>query len=211
MSATNRAVAIAPSRATSDPRPNGNGGNTRSRESADDISILHSRYAPEEFVIPPVDSKGHGDRVTFRLQFGYTRQVKTIVQSKKFPFTSPGAFYRWAIHHAIKTLERMEPVPSVTAQVEMMNEVVRGEIFQQEFISMFQACSTTVHNYLGTGARGEAVRLVATLRSHIDRMPEGYWQDKYRKELDDKFGYLLEMPAPDESHEGDQSAARRKK
>ena len=124
---------------------------------------------------------------------GERRQVSEIVSSKRFPFRTEGDVVRWSIWRGIRELERLEPyLPSVTAQVDAVMEVLRQEEFQQDFQKLFDRLSNVVSQHMGQGATGEARRTLAMVIAHVERMPSGYWQERYKKELRDKFGHMMD-------------------
>ena len=149
-------------------------------------------YDPQEFRVPGTDSSGHHDRIWCRIMRGELMQVRAIFESHRFPYRTEGDLMRHAIYRLIRYLDGLEVLPSNTRQVDMMIEVLRQEEFQQDFINVFENMNNVVANHLATGAEGEARRVLATIINHVDGMPEGYWKGRYRKEIGDKFGHLLD-------------------
>ena len=148
-------------------------------------------YDIGEFRIPGSDTKGHYDRVFCRVMPGQALQIKTVLKSKRFPYRTEGDLERHAIYRHLKWLDTLEVLPSVTQQVDAMIEVLNQEEFQQDFIAVFQNVQSVVAQYTATGANGEARRVLATIINHVDGMPEGYWKTRYRHELEEKFGHLM--------------------
>ena len=148
-------------------------------------------YDIGEFRIPGSDTKGHYDRVFCRVMPGQALQIKNVLKSKRFPYRTEGDLERHAIYRHLAWLDTLEVLPSVTRQVDAMIEVLNQEEFQQDFIAVFQNVQSVVAQYTATGANGEARRVLATIINHVDGMPEGYWKARYRHELEEKFGHLM--------------------
>lgn len=159
---------------------------------ADDIDVVRSRHAPEDFIVPSKDHKGDSVRVWNRIQPGHDRAVAVIVGSKRFPFKTAGDCVRWCIHRGLKSLEQMEPVPSVTQQVEAMMGALRDEEFHQDFQTFIQHAQAVINRHVTEGAHGEARRLIAQLKADVLRMPKGYWRDKYLAAIQEQFRHILD-------------------
>lgn len=150
------------------------------------------KYDPAEFIVPAQDARGHSEREWCRVSPGHDRQLDIVVNSRAFPYRTKGDVIRHAIVRHLKWLEAVEEMPSVTGQVDMMMEVLRDEQFQQEMITVFEALARTVGGHVAGGAHGEAKRLIAKMKMHVAKMPDGHWKERYAERLDSEFGYLLE-------------------
>ena len=152
-------------------------------------------YDPDEFRVPGTDSNGQHERMWFRLLPGELMQAATVFESKRFPYRTLGDIPRHAIWRHLRWLGTLEALPSVTAKVDMMMEVLRQEEFHQDFQKVFEGLVRVVAGYTAQGAEGEARRVLATIINHVDEMPEGYWRGKYRDELVYRFKQLMDDPA----------------
>lgn len=150
------------------------------------------KYDPADFIIPAQDAKGHSERVYASIQPGDSRSLDIIRESRRFPFRTKGDIIRWAIHQGIKQLEAMEDVPSVSAQVDMIAALVREEQFNSEYEHTFDQMAGVINRHMSNGAYGEVRRVIAHARAMMDRMPDGYWKDRYLGTLDDRFERQLE-------------------
>lgn len=146
---------------------------------------------PTQFRIPASDAKGHSVRFFFRAQPGHSKALESIIQSKKFPYRTKGDMLRHAFVRHLRWLDGIEHVPSVTAEVDAIMEVMRDDEFAADFGAVFDKIAQRISNHVGNGAMGEARRLLLTIMTHVRRMPEGYWRDKYDGEIKDKYGHLL--------------------
>lgn len=158
---------------------------------ADDIAPRQLKHDPADFIVPARDARGESVRMWNRIQPGHDRAISVIVNSKKFPFKTPGDVVRYCLHKQLAILEKMEGLPSVTQQVEAMLGVLRDEEFHQEFQAFLSHATTVVNRHVGEGADGEARRVVARLKHEIEKMPDGHWKGKYGKMLQTQFGHLL--------------------
>jgi hypothetical protein len=152
------------------------------------------RLTDADFLVPGQDQKGHSHRIQCRIMPAHFRALTRIYQDKHFPFRTLGDIMRWGIWRAIKELERMEPnteVQSIMAQADAIMAVLRDEQANIDFAGMFDAMSATINQHLAAQATGEARRLTAIVKGLVEKMPEGYWRDRYLAELKAKFGHLL--------------------
>lgn len=149
-------------------------------------------HAPESFIIPARDSKGESVRIWSHIQPGYDRAIAAIVNAHRFPFKTPGDVFRLAVHWALKHLEELEPVISVTGQVEAMLDVLRTEEAAIEFNEFLMRATAIINRHVREGAGNEARRIVADLRQKIQQMPPGYWRRKYLETVQEQFGHLID-------------------
>lgn len=147
--------------------------------------------SPDEFRIPASDTKGHSARMWFQAVPTMVRRVEEVVQSKKFPYRTMGDLLRHALHRHMHWLEKMDGTIISMGQVDIALEVLRDEEYNSEFRSVFGRLEARVAQHLAEGAKSEAIRLVLTINNHIQRMPDGFWKERYRSELRTKYGDLL--------------------
>jgi len=152
-----------------------------------------SPIAPEEFRVPANDTNGHSERAWFRIQPGHDRQLDTIAGSSAFPYRSKGDIIRHAVRRHLDWLETLAPVPSVTAQVDAIIEIVREEEFNEDFRQVFDRLSERIGSYVGVGQVDRAKSLVSRVMNQIESMPDGGWRDQYMSELNSRFGYLMSL------------------
>ncbi len=69
--------------------------------------------------------------------------------------------------------------------------ILRDEQHNHAFLTVFQTAAVTIGMHVQAQAVGEAQRVVTVLRTHIEKIEDGYWRQRYLRELDEKFGYLL--------------------
>ena len=150
-------------------------------------------FLPEDFRVPANDTLGHSERAWFRIQPGHDRQLDTVATSKLFPYRSKGDIIRHAVKRHLDWLETLAPVPSVTAQVDAVLEIMREEEYNEDFKEVFERMGERIGRYMGNGQVDQARSLVSRVQSTIDRMPEGGWRDQYLAELNSRWGNLFEM------------------
>ncbi len=146
---------------------------------------------PNEFRVAATDNKGHTVRVFFRAQPGHAHELEVIKASKKFPYRTKGDILRHAFVRHLRWLHNLAPIPSVLAEVDAILEIAREEEFAADFQLVFEKAGDVVARHLGRGSIGEARRFVLKVMEHIDRMPPGYWRDRYKKEAQEKWGGIL--------------------
>jgi hypothetical protein len=146
---------------------------------------------PAQFRVPASDAKGHSLRFFFRAQPGHGKALESIIQSKKFPYRTKGDMLRHAFVRHLRWLDSIEHVPSVTAEVDAIMEVMRDDEFASDFAAVFEKVGQRISSHVGNGAMGEARRLLLTIMTHVRRMPDGYWRDKYDSEIRERYGHIL--------------------
>lgn len=150
-------------------------------------------YNPRDFIVPAGDNKGHNIRLHVRCNPAYGRRIDVLVSSRKFPYKTSSDLIRDAIHRHLNFLIDLEPkIPVDMASLEMVNKIINAERESIEFGKSFEKLSGNVQELLGRGAKGEASRQVLEVSHLVDRMEPGYWRDWYRREIKNRFGYLLE-------------------
>lgn len=151
-------------------------------------------YDPAEFVIPAGDHQGHSERVWCRVQPLHERQVDIVLRSKQFPFRTKGDVVRWCVVRGLKMLEALEPnaIKGFMQQADTIQEMLRDEMYMQEFMGMFDTLQKVVNQHIGMGSQGEAARLVAQTKFHLDQIEgEPNWKRKALDKLASQFGHLL--------------------
>jgi len=154
----------------------------------------HPDLITDVFRVPGQDDRGHSQRVQCRVMPIHYRALVGICNEKKFPFGTLGDAVRWCIVDGVRKLNRLrrsEKISGVIAQADVIMEMLRDEQFYMDYQNTFNTMSETVNRHLASGADGEARRLVAVVRSQIEKMPEGYWREKYLEKLKQQFGHLL--------------------
>lgn len=153
-----------------------------------DDSIVNT---PDEFRVPANDTQGHSSRVWARIQPGHDRQLDIVVTSKWFPYRSKGDVIRHAIKRHLDWLETLAPMPSTTKQVDAVLALMKEEEANEDFRLVFDSLGAKIAKMLTDGKIDRAKSLAAQVASNIDDMPDGYWRDQYKEELNRRFGYLL--------------------
>ena len=151
-----------------------------------------SRYLPSDFIIPGSDHQGHSERIYCRVQPQHARGLSKILGAKKFPFRTVGDIQRWCVVRGIKVLNRLEPMPGFMGIADTINEVLKQEIYLQEYTQMFNTMSSVIQAHIAAGAEGEARRLLTTVLGHIRKIEEAHWKQKAEAEVRARFGHLLE-------------------
>lgn len=153
---------------------------------------VDSRYSASDFIIPGQDHQGHHERIYCRVQPQVARAMSKIVSSRKFPFRTHGDLQRWCVVRGIKVLMRLEPMPGFMGVADAINEVLKQEIYMQEFTSMFQTMQGVIQNHISAGAMGEARKLLSVVLGHVRKIDEPYWKKKAEDEIKARFAHLLE-------------------
>lgn len=149
-------------------------------------------FSERDYRISPSDSQGRVERIWVRLPPYLIRSVQVLVSKGPYPWETVSDAYRFAIYWGLRLLKN-NPPPVVTlfAQTQAINDILTREQDNIQFRAIFEKLNTVVMEYQREGAMGEARRVLAEIDARINQMPAGYWQDKYRKALRDRFGIMM--------------------
>ena len=149
---------------------------------------------PSKFRIPASDARGHNVRRSLRIQPVLWMAISTLVNSKYFPYKDNSEFIRHAIVRHIRWLESIGEVPSVSGQVEAANAILSQDQINEEFQETFISLRNRITDYRGRGHLQEARKLVSQMRASFDRMPDGYWKDQYKRQLEEYDSLFENVP-----------------
>lgn len=152
---------------------------------------IEIKYAPEDFICAPADSRGVSYRLTFRVMPDIEKSIDQIVASNRFPFTTRGDVLRWCTREGLRALGNMEPVTSVTKRIDLVSSVLAEENAHAEFMHIFTAIEESINKYLADQAPEQAMRVLALAKHNFEMMPEGHWRSRYLVELTKRFGQLM--------------------
>lgn len=159
---------------------------------ADRDEMVRTPRTERHYVIPAQDTKGHSARLQCRAQPTVVRLATDVLASKKFPFRVIGDLYRYCIVTQLKALAADAGVPSVLLMNDAIIEICRESLYQRDFVEAISHVRQTVDMFLSSNADDQARQLIVLIREKIDRMPEGYWKQKYAQEIKSKYGSLLD-------------------
>jgi hypothetical protein len=169
-----------------------------------DSSAQQETLPERHYIVPIKDAHGHAERINLRVLPLYTVRLNKILESKKFPFRSTNDIVRWAVDRACVQLEQRAGLPtSLYRQTEAMKRVLVQTQMQLDFLALFEETTRTAQELIGGGASEEAARMVSDLKHQIDGIEEGYWKQRYRRELDNRFGHLLRVTPGEGASLGD--------
>lgn len=98
---------------------------------------------------------------------------------------------RHAVHRHLEWLETIDPIASVTGEVDAIIEILRDEEFSQDFTTVFEKMGERIAKHLEKGSEGQARRLLTLVLKRIAQMPPGYWKDLYKADINSRWGHLL--------------------
>lgn len=154
---------------------------------------VDSGYFPPDFIIPGSDHQGHSERIYCRVQPQHARALSKVLNGHHFPFRTVGDVMRWAIVRGLKVLDRLEPMPGFIGMADAINEILKQQLYMQEFVGMFNTMTTVIQQHIAAGAEGEARKLLTVVLGHIRKMEdEPYWKKKCEEEVNNRFAHLME-------------------
>jgi hypothetical protein len=157
-----------------------------------DGNTIEMVYRPEDFICSPADSRGVSYRVTCRVMPDIEKGLDQMVASGKFPFQTRGDVMRWCFREGLRALGKMDPVTSVTKRIDLVSSILAEETAHAEFMHIFDAIEENVNKYMADQAHEQAVRVIALAKHNFEQMPEGHWRERYLKELQKRFGQLMQ-------------------
>ena len=143
------------------------------------------------FFTPGRDAGGASERIFVRVTPRMRDWLASYTNDKRFPFKGLNHLARWCIEQGLRKLDRIRPTPTLTTQIAAMQNVLYEEEIAAAFAQVFAQAEARISHYLQDGAKGEACRVVASLRHEIDGIPDGYWKGKYKREIQTRWGDLL--------------------
>jgi hypothetical protein len=154
----------------------------------------------KSFIVAASDSKGQSVRVWARVQPSLDRMVEILLHSQCYPFKTKGDVVRWCVDKGVKELVeeaekngfRGKLDSSILRQIDTINGIVRAQQFCADFNETVRNVSEAVGKLQDVGATGECRRLLFEVATQIEKMPKGWWRDRYRKELKDRWGRYME-------------------
>ncbi|MBA7694257.1 hypothetical protein ES703_102864 [subsurface metagenome] len=153
--------------------------------------MTEHKYDISEFRISAQDKKGHSARRWFRLQPGHDSMIDEIVAKRIFPYRTASDLIRHAVKRHLDWLETLEPIPSITKQVDIILDLMRQEEFQRDFQTVMDKLREQAWAYQRNGSQGEAERLINDTYQKILAMPIGYWRERYLEQLRKEFGPMV--------------------
>jgi hypothetical protein len=149
-------------------------------------------YAPSDFIIPGSDHQGHSERIYCRCQPQHARAIGKILASRKFPFRTQGDVLRWCVVRGLKVLDRLDPMPGFIGMADAINEILKEELYLQEFTSMFNNMQVVIQGHIAMGAVGEARKVLTKVLMRVRTIEEEHWRKKAEEEIRTRFAHLLE-------------------
>jgi hypothetical protein len=161
------------------------------RSIADDIpeGVLSSDF----FTIPAYDEQGHSEREQFRCSRDMRTQAEEIVDSRRYPFKSRGDLYRWAAFDGMRRLLHHDhTIPDTTAQMEIINIVLRRKMKAAAFEDTLMLLGQTINELERRGARGDVLEVLNEVGFQIQKCIEidPHWGERYKVEVERRFGAL---------------------
>jgi hypothetical protein len=150
-----------------------------------------SELDEKDFFVAASDSKGHSDRVWFRIMPTYMRLVDEILTSKKFPYRTTSDVMRHALKRHVVWLQAQSGVKSPMACLAATEDVLRKEYEVQAFQGILEKINGVIGYHVANGEFGEAARVYIQILAQLDQMPEGYLRDRYMGQLHALYGYVL--------------------
>lgn len=158
------------------------------------VELRYLNVDPRSFRVPAKDTGGNSARCQFRLPPIYIRMIDILLQSRLFPYRTKGDVFRHAVIVLFDNLKRINHgIPSVSGAVDAMNMLLSDEEYASEFNQILSKLEDVISFHLKSEADGEIIRILLDMQQHINSMPDGYWKDKYTKELNARWGHRLKQ------------------
>ena len=146
-----------------------------------------------QYVVPAKDSKGHSERFQFRAIPSLKREVEIILRARAFPYQTEGDLLRHAFVRHMEFLRAVKVIqPNNSKEIETILDILRQDLFQQQYAGIFATLDKVVSNHLSNQALGEARRVVSAVKARIMQMEDDFWRDRNLAELNKRWGYVLD-------------------
>jgi hypothetical protein len=147
----------------------------------------------DTFVIPARDEKGIGVSVTLHMPPYLERQIEIAVASRRFPYLRAADFIRHACvrHLAWLTGIRLSIPRHMTVSVNTVMDAFRDAEFTSQVELAFSHMDRLVTAHVNRGDKLEAIRLYVRIRTRIQESAQCNWRDRFLREFDAKYSYLM--------------------
>ena len=152
------------------------------------------RIPTSEFIVPTQDTKGHSARIGCRIPPAMIHQVEKIIGTRQFPWDTQSDFLRWCVFKGINAAAELVDNPRVDntmGQINAMVAILREEEEATTFVGVIERAEKVIGSLISQGATVPAKRTVNQLLEHIDQMDDKYWKNKFKKEVERRFGHVL--------------------
>ena len=147
----------------------------------------------DDFKIPVSDDKGHNVHMSFRCMPNWSGHIDRIVKMGGFPYSNRGDLIRHAMMRHFHWLESLEEVPrSILSQIQMVIDLIEDDKRQQGFEGAMEGLQERVSYHMNNGDLGQARRQILQALECVEEMPDGFWRDKFDRELKRAHGRILE-------------------
>lgn len=147
----------------------------------------------DTFVIPARDEKGIGVPVNLHIPPYLERQIEIVVSSRRFPYLRAADFIRHACvrHLAWLVGIRLSLPRHMTPTMSTVLDVFRDAEFEAQVEQAFGHMDRLVTAHINRGDKIEAIRLYVRIRSRLQEAAVCAWRDRFLREFDKKYGYLM--------------------
>lgn len=152
-----------------------------------DNSNVHQLNALDasSFRVPASDAKGHSLYKQFRVMPAMANAMSMVIASKAFPYKTESELMRHAIQRHLRWLESIGEIDSVTAHVDAATSVLSEHQMNEDFQTLFNFLRVRVNDCVERDEHQEARKLIKKCESDFNRMPEGYWKRRFKKQLEE--------------------------
>jgi hypothetical protein len=147
----------------------------------------------DTFVIPARDDKGIGVPVTLHIPPYLERQIEIVVASRRFPYLRAADFIRHAcVRHLAWLIGIRFSLPRhMHVTMNTISDILRDEEFKHQVEGAFHRMDRLVGDHVNRGDKIEAIRLYVRIRQRVMESTEGSWRERFLKQFDEKYSYLL--------------------
>jgi Arc/MetJ-type ribon-helix-helix transcriptional regulator len=147
----------------------------------------------DTFIIPARDEKGVSVPVNLHIPPYLERQVEIIVASRRFPYLRVSDFVRHAVtRHCGWLMDIRYSIPRhMASTLATVHDALRDEEFSLQVEQSFIRMDHILAGHINRGDKTEAIKLYVRVRSRIMEAAPCSWKDRYLKEFDSKYSYLL--------------------
>lgn len=143
----------------------------------------------DEWFIPAHNEKGQSTSATFRLAPEMEREIEIVVSGHRFPYKTPGDFWRHAGYRLLYQLHRCDPTMPrhMLAAVETMKTILSDDTQRARTMESVELLARRIEYHRDQGNLPECLRIARICRAQLETCADGHQKTR----LKDQIGKLM--------------------
>ena len=148
---------------------------------------IHGIEIPEEefaAAIAPPDLRG---RINLRVESMLQEEIENIAEDTRYPLNSVSEVIRYCCLLGISRLRQWQKAPTLLGAIRTANALVVRDKLQCEAADLLDRMDERINWYVERKFYDEAIDLVGKVRSYFDGLPQDFWSEYIKQEIDNRF------------------------